>query len=471
MHQVALEVPFVEPINLFAHFQSEPHAALIDCPRANEQLSRYAAIGFSPCFTIAAKNSVIRCSHPRGSETARARGDALSALEKHLARYRTERLVGIPPLQCGAIGYLGYDLGHALVGIPPHPNDDIGFDDMQVAFFDRVVTFDMVTKRAWAVGMAPEGAAATRHSDELAKTVEQIARKRRRSDVPGRKTLEPNFSRGQYETAVQRVLDYIFAGDIFQANLSQRFKVELGDLSPFELYCRLRERTFAPFSAYVAFGDTVIASASPERFVRLDGRRVETRPIKGTRPRGKTADEDASLRQALFNSEKDRAENLMIVDLMRNDLSRVCRPHSVKLTDLFAIESYATVHHLVSTVVGELNPDLGATDLLRATFPGGSITGAPKIRAMAILNELEPTARGPYCGILGYFGFDGSFDSSILIRTIAIKNSLATFQVGGGVVADSTPHDEYEETLVKAMALIDALGADDSKKLAGAAVE
>jgi para-aminobenzoate synthetase component 1 len=252
------------------------------------------------------------------------------------------------------------------------------------------------------------------------------------------------------------VKDYILAGDIFEANISQRFSADLLD-RPFDLYRRLREINPATFSAYLAFDDTILASASPERFLKLTHGQVETRPIKGTRPRGKTAQEDQAFANELMKSEKDHAENVMIVDLLRNDLSRVCEDHSVQVPQLCGLESYPAVHHLVSVVTGKLTSKLTAVDLLRATFPGGSITGAPKIRAMEIIAEIEPTRRGPYCGSIGYIGFNGDMDTSIAIRTYAIKNNKVTFQAGGAVVVDSDPVDEYEETLTKARALKKAL--------------
>ncbi|MGH7225179.1 MAG: anthranilate synthase component I family protein, partial [Gemmataceae bacterium] len=223
------------------------------------------------------------------------------------------------------------------------------------------------------------------------------------------------------------------------------------------LYARLRERNPAPFAGYFDLGDFVLASASPERFLRVEDGRVETRPIKGTRPRGQTLEEDARQRDELLHSAKDRAENVMIIDLLRNDLGRVCAYGSVQVPAVCRLESYRTVHHLVSEVVGRLRPELGPIDLLRAAFPGGSVTGAPKVRAMEIIAELEPTARGPYCGSLGYIGFDGSMDTNILIRTVTIGRGWMQFPVGGGIVADSTPAAEYEETLHKAEGLLRAL--------------
>jgi len=269
--------------------------------------------------------------------------------------------------------------------------------------------------------------------------------------------LRSSFTREDYLAAVQRVRDYIFAGDIFQTNLSQRFEAPLVEPS-WSLYRRLRTRNAAPFAAYLDFPDGVILSASPERFLRVDvSGHVETRPIKGTRPRGVGPEHDAALGLALAVSPKDQAENLMIVDLMRNDLSRVCGPGTVRVAELFGLEHYATVHHLVSTVVGDLTPGTDALDLLRAAFPGGSITGAPKLRAMEIITELEPSERGVYCGAIGYWSVTGALDSSIAIRTLLAVAGCVYFSAGGGIVADSEPEQEYSETLDKARGMIDAL--------------
>jgi len=255
---------------------------------------------------------------------------------------------------------------------------------------------------------------------------------------------------------VARVIEYICAGDIFQANLSQRLEAPLVG-TPLELYRRLRSRNPAPFSAFLDFGELVVASSSPERFLRVEDGHVEARPIKGTRPRGVGPEHDAALALALAESDKDRAENVMIVDLLRNDLSRVCEPGSVRVPELFTLEHYATVHHLVSTVVGDLVPTSDPADLVRAAFPGGSITGAPKVRAMQIIAELEPTRRGVYCGAIGYWSTTGAFDTSIVIRTYLVLGDVVYFQAGGGIVADSEPEQEYRETLDKAGGLIAAL--------------
>ncbi|MBU4341781.1 MAG: aminodeoxychorismate synthase component I, partial [Candidatus Altiarchaeota archaeon] len=253
-----------------------------------------------------------------------------------------------------------------------------------------------------------------------------------------------------------RVKEYIAAGDIYQANISQRLEAEMM-IESWELYKRLREINPAPFAAFLNFGDIAVVSASPERFFRVEGRRIETRPIKGTRPRGGDSEEDKGLEKELLASEKDKAEHVMIVDLERNDLGKVCEFGSIKVSEFEVIEGYSTVFQMVSTVEGVLREDVSQVDCLRAMFPGGSITGAPKVRAMEIIEELEPTKRGLYTGSIGYLGFNGNIDLSIVIRTFLVKDNRAYFQVGGGIVADSSPEAEYQETMDKAKALIDSL--------------
>jgi para-aminobenzoate synthetase component 1 len=274
--------------------------------------------------------------------------------------------------------------------------------------------------------------------------------------VPRADALTSNFSADAYRRAVQQAIDYIHAGDVFQVNLSQRL-LHPARTSAVELYCRLRERNSAPFAGYLDGGDWQIASASPERFVRVADRHVETRPIKGTRGRAHRPEADLFAGDELRASEKDRAENVMIVDLLRNDLSRTCRPESVRVSQLCGLEMYAYVQHLVSVVEGTLRDGATSLDLLRACFPGGSIIGAPKVRAMEIIAELEPTARGAYCGALGYIGVDGRMDTSILIRTITAGRGWWQLPVGGGIVAQSDPQDEYDETWQKAAGLVRSL--------------
>ncbi|HET7296146.1 MAG TPA: aminodeoxychorismate synthase component I, partial [Gemmatimonadales bacterium] len=382
------------------------------------------------------------------------------------------------PFQGGAAGYIGYDWGMMLERVPRPRYDDLAVPDVQLGLYDWVIAWDHAAGRAWlmSTGIPERGPARARRAAQRLASVKErlavgrdaarppargLARPDRRSapsfpvpDVPG---VRSNFTREGYLEAVRRVIEYVFAGDIFQANLSQRLEAPL-EGTPFDLYRRLRRRNPAPFAAYLDFGDLVVASSSPERFLRVEpGGRVETRPIKGTRPRGVSPEHDAALALALAESDKDRAENVMIVDLLRNDLSRACRAGSVRVPELFSIEHYATVHHLVSTVVGELAPGHGPLDLLRAAFPGGSITGAPKVRAMQIIAELEPTQRAVYCGAIGYLSRTGALDASIVIRTYLVLGRDVYVQVGGGIVADSDPDLEYRETLDKARGLIAAL--------------
>ena len=397
-----------------------------------------------------------------------------------------EVVPGLPPFQGGAAGYVAYDWGLTLERLPAPRYDDLGLPDLVLGLYDWVIAWDHESSRAWLISTGiPERSVDTRRSraaSRAAAVKEWLAGPSGRALAspdqvvaltpprpfalsypvdrlwwPKTFELRSSFTRSEYLDAVSRVREYIFAGDIFQANLSQRFEAAI-DESAWSFYSRLRRRNAAPFAAFLDFPDVTVVSASPERFLRVDAHgHVETRPIKGTRPRGFGPEHDAALGQALAESAKDRAENLMIVDLMRNDLSRVCAPHSVRVSELFSLESYATVHHLVSTVVGELSPGTDAIDLLRAAFPGGSITGAPKLRAMEVIAELEPSRRGVYCGAIGYWSVTGALDTSIAIRTAVVQDGRVYFSAGGGIVADSDPGQEYMETLDKARAMIDAL--------------
>jgi para-aminobenzoate synthetase component I len=334
---------------------------------------------------------------------------------------------------------------------------------LAVGFYDVVVAFDHIARQAWIIS---QGLPATDPADRRQRAAERLVHCQRMilgSSATGSASascdnnrITSNFSKQAYLDAVRRVIDYIHAGDVFQVNLAQRLQATARSDSV-SLYRRLRSCNPAPMAGYFDLGDFQIASASPERFLRVADRQVETRPIKGTRPRTGDPAVDPAAEAELLASEKDRAENVMIVDLLRNDLSRVCEPDSVRVGQLCGVEAYQHVLHLVSAVHGRLRKDCSPVDLLRATFPGGSVTGAPKIRAMEIIAELEPVARGAYCGSLGYLGFDGSMDSSILIRTITAGRGRWQFSVGGGIVAQSIPEREYDETWHKAEGLLQAV--------------
>jgi para-aminobenzoate synthetase component 1 len=453
------EIDYGDPLALFAVFANDRYAALLDSALLTAERGRYAFVAAEPFRVLTSKDGAIALDGERSA------GDPFDVLRRELARHALQPAPGLPPFQGGAVGYFGYELAQHLERVPLARADDRRFPDLALGFHDVVVAFDHRERRAWILSSGlPETEPAKRRERALARLDAFSARLASAAPLPrpGAPQASPaitsNFTRPQYEAVVRRVVDYILAGDIFQANLSQCFTAPLPTgLTAFDLYRRLRGLNPAPFAAFLRHDDVVVASASPERFIQLREGRVETCPIKGTRPRGATPAEDRVLADELLASEKDRAENVMIVDLLRNDLSRVCRDGSVEVPRLCALESFATVHHLVSTITGALRPGMTAVDLLAASFPGGSITGAPKIRAMEIIAELEPTRRGPYCGSIGYIGFDGSMDTSIVIRTYAVKDGVASFQAGGGIVADSDPAAEYEETLDKARALIAAL--------------
>ncbi|MEX1203908.1 MAG: aminodeoxychorismate synthase component I [Dongiaceae bacterium] len=455
------EIAYADPPTLFAAFADDGYAALLDSALASEPLGRYSFIAVEPFQVLEAKGGELRLD---GRPIV---GDPFEVLRAELARYPLSAAPGLPPLQSGVVGYFGYELARHLERVPVAPLDDMGFPDLVLGFYDVIVAFDHRDRRAWILSSGhPEKDPAARRAraeGRLRGIESRLAAATAVADTPlprprARAEIVSNFSRADYEAAVGRVIDYIYAGDIFQANLSQRFRATLPpELSPYDLFRRLRGLNPAPFAAFLKAGDVTIASSSPERFLSLRDGRVETCPIKGTRPRGMTPQHDQALGALLLGSEKDRAENVMIVDLLRNDLSRVCRDGSVEVPRLCGLETFATVFHLVSIVTGALRPGMTAVDLLAACFPGGSITGAPKIRAMEIIAEIEPTRRGPYCGAIGYIGFDGAMDTNIVIRTFAMRGDTVTFQAGGGIVADSDPADEYEETVAKARALVAAL--------------
>ena len=476
---VAELVPAPDPLDCWARLVGVPDLVFLDSASDPEHLGRHSFLAADPFTAVRAKGLLTQ--QLVDGTWIRVDADPLAHVRALLAPHGRPAVAALPPFQGGAAGYVGYDWGAALERVPRARYDDLAVPDLLLGLYDWVIAWDHQAGRAWVVstGMPEKGAAQNRRAaSRLALVTERLARDAgcemrdaprdvplpasRRSaapsyPVPDAPGVRSNFTRAGYLDAVARVIEYIRAGDIFQANLSQRLEAPLVG-TPLALYDRLRRRNPAPFAAFLEFGDLVVASSSPERFLRVqpDGR-VETRPIKGTRPRGLGPEHDAALALALAESEKDRAENVMIVDLLRNDLSRVCRPGTVRVPELFALEHYATVHHLVSTVVGELAPDHDAVDLLRAAFPGGSITGAPKVRAMQIIAELEPTARGVYCGAIGYLSTSGALDASIVIRTYLVRGRDVYFQVGGGIVADSDPQQEYRETLDKAQALITAL--------------
>jgi para-aminobenzoate synthetase component 1 len=441
-------IAFIDPVDAFEAFAEDPVAALLDSADAVGGRGRYAFLAGDPYHVISAD----------------ADDDPFGQLARELARARTEPVPGLPPFQTGAVGVLGYELGCALERLPARKPGGLDFPDMIMGLYDTVAVFDMKLHKAWVLASNAARASGRRRPGPEARARAFAERLATARPVPEPAPLGLDWradqTRAEMEARIARTIDYIRLGDIFQANISQRFLADLpAGARPFDVYRRLRRISSAPFAAFLNCGaDKAVISASPERFLSLGpGGVIETRPIKGTRPRGVTTDEDRALAAQLISSEKDRAENLMIVDLLRNDLSRVAKVGSVQVSKLFELETFARVHHLVSEVRADIAEGLDAVDLLRATFPGGSITGAPKIRAMEIIHELEPVPRGPYCGAVAWMGFDGAMDSSIAIRTMTYSGGVVAAQAGGGIVADSTPEDEFDETMTKIKPLLAAL--------------
>lgn len=455
MTPLVLDIPWRAPAEAFAGLAEQPFALLL------ESGAGHAA---SQISYIAADPIQILEIWPEDA------GDALAQARALLAPFRCAHLPdGLPPFAGGLAGLASYELGARLDRLPRAPRGNAAaWPDLALGLYDCVAAFDHAQQRAQIIswGWLPDGGSDARLAQKRAEALAH------RLALPARQTRDGAWPQPegastspQYAALAARVIDYIRAGDCFQANLSQRFDGALpAEAAPYDLYRRLSAASPAPFSAFWRGRDLALASNSPERLVRLHagpaGFEAEARPIKGTRPRGATPEEDSRLADALLASAKDRAENLMIVDLLRNDLARVCSPGSIKVPHLFALESFVNVHHLVSTITGRLREGLDAFDLMRAIFPGGSITGAPKIRAAEIIAELEGEARGPYCGSLAWFGIDGAMDASILIRSIACDHDGASWRTrlraGAGIVADSIPADEAEECLSKASAALSA---------------
>jgi para-aminobenzoate synthetase component I len=450
----------LDAVDAFLRLANLPHVVFFDSAARDPGLGRYSFVAADPFAWI---------------ERSAADVDPLAEVGDLLNLYRAQHRAELPPFQGGVAGLLGYELGRTLERIPAARYDDLPTPALAVGAYDVVLAFDHAEHRAWIISQGfPETDLAPRRDRAAAR----LAQFRRQLTFPptvhgfaipthAARNPAPQFpvpipgvtsshSVDAYRTMIRCAVDYIHAGDVFQVNLAQRLLAQ-ASTSTLDLYLRLRERNPAPYAGYIDLGDSQIASASPECFLTVRDGAVETRPIKGTRGRSHLPEADLFAGDDLRGSEKDRAENVMIVDLMRNDLSRVCTPDSVHVSQLCRLETYAFVKHLVSVVRGELKPGLAPLDLLRASFPGGSITGAPKVRAMQIIAELEPTARGPYCGSLAYLGFNGTMEASILIRTITAAHGWWQLPVGGGIVAQSDADDEYRETWHKARGMLWAI--------------
>lgn len=476
--------PTVDPWRAFRALAHLPHVLFLDSSTEQAPLGRYTFLAADPftVLTFAREKldwqSELLDAWPDESLTQQS--EPLTVLRQCLARFRQETLPDLPPWQGGIAGLWSYDFCHQLERLPRPRWNEFGLPDLLLGFYDWVLAWDHEQQTGWLISTGWPETKPHLQMQRAAQRVKLVWRWLNTAEPPQERWrgqrlmaetelapqhslprlpgLTSNFSREDYLQAVRRAIAYIHAGDCFQVNLAQRLLLPQ-TISPLTAYARLRDASPATFGGYFDLGEYAVASSTPERFVRMNSRgELETRPIKGTRPRGTTPEKDQALRQELRASAKDRAENIMIVDLLRNDLGRVAEYGSVQVPELCLVESNAAVHHLVSAVTARLRPGLTAVDVLRAVFPGGSVTGAPKVRAMEIIAELEPTMRGAYCGTLGYLGFDGAMDTNILIRTLTLGRGWVQFPVGGGIVADSTPEAEYDETLHKAAGMLKALG-------------
>jgi para-aminobenzoate synthetase component 1 len=440
---------FPDSAKLFSAIAEQLWAVFIDSGFPHSDQGRFDILAADPVTTLVTHGGITQIS--RNGLVQHSSEDPFDLVKQELTANLYERSTDLP-FNGGAIGYFAYDLARRLEHLPDIADDAEGIPEMIVGIYNWAVVVDHHKHQSFLVGYGIEDG----HWRELIERFSQLPVHSRTYDFRVIGEVKSNMDKSSYTRAFQRIKHYLKEGDCYQVNLSQRFVADCeGD--PWAAYQLLREMNAAPFSAYLNFPEAQILSSSPERFLKLANGQVETKPIKGTRPRKAYPASDWHQIDQLRYSPKDRAENLMIVDLLRNDLSKTCKTGSVKVPALFAVESYATVHHLVSTITGVLAEGKHALDLLKSCFPGGSITGAPKIRAMEIIEELEPNRRGVYCGAIGYMGFDGNMDSNIAIRTLVHANKTIRFWAGGGIVNDSDLEEEYQECFDKANALLKLL--------------
>jgi anthranilate synthase component 1 len=456
------------PVSAYLKIANGPYSFLLESVEGGEQLARYSFLGSDPYLTVRLEDGVAY-GNQRGYKQAIPYSDPLVALQSFLAPYRAVNVPGLPRFLGGAVGYLSYEAVRYFERLPVAPHDPHGFPDGVFMFVDTMIVFDHLQRRIKVVShvhVDPETPIQQSY-EEAIERIERLARRlesgraeapvgrRPLSGVPVRERARHNMGRDQYDAMIETAKEYIAAGDIFQVVLSQRVEVETG-VHPFTLYRALRAVNPSPFMFYLQMADEQVVGASPEALIRLDGRELTTHPIAGTRKRGRNEAEDLALEAELLSDEKERAEHVMLVDLARNDIGRVATPGTVRVPVLLQTQRFSHVIHLVSHVTGELRDDLSAVDALRACFPAGTVSGAPKIRAMEIIDELEPTKRGIYGGACGYISFVGDLDLAIAIRTAVIKDGTLYVQAAAGVVADSVPESEWQETENKARAVLRA---------------
>ncbi|MDH5661660.1 MAG: anthranilate synthase component I [Elusimicrobiota bacterium] len=457
------------PVSAFTKVGMGKYAYLLESVEGGEKLGRYSFLSSSPALIFESKGKKVTLSLKTSvMRQVKETENPLEELRKIMQKYKPVEVEGLPRFYGGAVGYIGYDMVKFIEDIPSANPDDLDLPDCKFIFTDNLLIFDHVAhtiKVVSCVHLDKEKINLKSLYNEACRKIERLItelrkkpRKRPKTKRPGSSkiVLQSNFTRNGFERIVAKAKEYIRRGDIIQTVLSQRLETKVS-AHPFDIYRALRIINPSPYMYYLSLGGMNIVGSSPEILVRQEGKTVEVRPIAGTRPRGKDELEDKKLERELLKSSKEKAEHLMLVDLGRNDIGRVCEYGSVKVPELMVIERYSHVMHIVSGVIGKLRRGMDSFDVLRACFPAGTVSGAPKVRAMEIIEELENLRRGPYAGAVGYFSFQGNMDMAITIRTILIKGKRAFLQAGAGIVADSIPRNEYEETLNKAKALFEAI--------------
>ncbi|HEX5773877.1 MAG TPA: anthranilate synthase component I [Geomobilimonas sp.] len=453
------------PVSAFRKIDDGRYAFLLESIEGGEKWARYTFLGAAPEVVIRSRGTVVEVLETGKPLRREEVADPLGFVREYLARFTPVEIPGIPRFFGGAVGYLGYDMVRHFEKLPTERPAVIGAWDSYFVITDTILIFDNVSQKIKVVsnahlerGKVPEEA----YAEAVAK-IDALIAKLKASLPPSpavpatrKVAFTSNVEKTDFEAAVEKAKEYVRSGDVIQVVLSQRFSGEL-TVDPLDIYRVLRTLNPSPYMFFLRFDDTLVVGASPEVMVRKEGDRVELRPIAGTRPRGATPDEDAHLAEELLADPKERAEHVMLVDLGRNDLGRVCTTGSVRVSELMVIERYSHVMHIVSNVQGELAAGKDSFDVVRATFPAGTLSGAPKVRAMEIIDELEPVRREVYGGAAGYFSFSGNMDLAIAIRTLVIRDGRVHLQAGAGIVADSVPATEYQETVNKAMAVVKAI--------------
>lgn len=455
------------PVTAFCKIDDGRYSFLLESIEGGEKWARYSFLGASPSVVIRSKGNVVEVVEGDTVTRTEVVDDPLSFIRVYLSRFAPVELPGIPRFFGGAVGYLGYDMVRHFEHLPTEKPAVIGAYDSYFIITDTILIFDNVSQKIKVVSNAhlednqdPAAAYAEAQAKIYAIIAKLKAPLQPRRATPARQhvSFASSMTREEFESAVETAKEYIRAGDIFQLVLSQRFSGDL-TVEPLDIYRVLRTLNPSPYMFFLRMGDTVVLGASPEVMVRREGTQVELRPIAGTRHRGETPEEDLRLEREMLEDPKERAEHVMLVDLGRNDLGRVCKTGTVKVSELMVVERYSHVMHIVSNVQGDLAEGKDAFDVVRATFPAGTLSGAPKVRAMEIIDELEPLRREIYGGAVGYFSFSGNMDLAIAIRTLVVKDGKVHLQAGAGIVADSVPAAEYQESVNKAMAVVRAIEA------------